>query len=263
MIRLLAGVLPLLLLMSCGSTPVSKVPAVQAVVQVPAGELLPLALRGPVALTLRIREAGAADQEVLKALQHEDEKLTSTMLVTSGYGLWDALTWGGVGAGAEVLGAIIVLPTVLALNVVNAKSRDAINRALRDAELGKQIRTHLEALAPASDSLQSGLAAQLSVLVSYGVVPKDNPDTGVLCLVTRAILMVDVDGRTAFQDVVHIEPYLRSSDSPPPLCGSLDTLAARDAHAVRNALVDYAQVLAAIIVRRTEALPWHVQQQSH
>lgn len=236
-------------------------PAPPSVVRVPARALELQAAEAPLWLAPDVREAGPSDTEVLEALRREDQRLGLLGLGVSGVGLWDALTFGGMFAGAEVLGAIIIVPGMTILSAVNARARDTVNRALQETPVVPSVRAALEAAAPAAAGAGPGAStAEVTLLVTYGLVPKEEGalgDMSVLCLLTRAVLKVSVDGREVFEDTIHLEPYLRSSDAPPPVCATLSDFAVGDGRLVRHGLADYAQVLAAIAIRRTRTLPWN------
>jgi len=59
-----------------------------------------------------------------------------------------------------------------------------------------------------------------------------------------------------FRDAVHIAPFRRSADAPPPVCARMEDFAAREGAPLRNAALDAAQVLAAIVRHRLPAVPW-------
>jgi hypothetical protein len=242
-------------------------PAHPSVVRVPARSLELQGAGAPLRLALDVREAGPGDTEVLEALRREDQRFSLLGLGVGGIGLWDALTFGGTFAGAEVLGAIVILPTMTILSAVNARARDTVNRALKETPVGPLVRTDLEAAARPKDSADSGApTAEVTVLVTYGLVPRDKVELGdlsVLCLLARAVLKVSVDGRNVFEDTIHVEPYLRSSDAPPPVCATLSDFAVGDGRLVKRGLTDEAQVLAAIVIRRTRTLPWNESQPPH
>jgi len=221
-------------------------------------------MAAPLRLALDVREAGPSETEVLEALRREDQRLNLLGLGVGGVGLWDALTFGGLFAGAEVLGAIIIVPTMTILSAVNASARDAVNRALKETPVAALVRADLEAAAPSTDSASTDAStAKVMVLVTYGLVAKDRGELGdmsILCLLARAVLRVSVDDRNVFEDMIHIEPYLRSSDAPPPVCATLSAFAAGDGRLVKRGVTDEAQVLAAIVIRRTRTLPWNEPQ---
>lgn len=262
-----------MLIAACASSESVKSPAATpaaappSVVRVPARTLELRGASTPAQLALDIREAGPSDTEVLEALRKEDQRLSLLGLGVSGAGLWDALTYGGVFAGSEVIGAIILVPTMIILGAVNARSRDVVNRALQETRIVPSLRAQLEAVAPSSASAAPGAsAAEVTVLVTYGLVPRDKGalgDMSLLCLFTRAVLKVSVDGRDVFEDLIHVEPYVRSRDAPPPECATLSDFAAGDGRLVRRGLTDYAQVLAVIVIRRTGALPWNESPPPH
>jgi hypothetical protein len=170
----------------------------------------------------------------------------------SGVSVAEAFLLPGFFSGSLVAGGLILAPLALGLNSVEQRQHEAIVAALKQADLIDGTRAALAQRLPAG-----GDAPTLSVIVlAYGLVPKYATSHGPLCLSVVADVVLASGGREIYRDTVHLAPYLRSADAPPPVCAHRESFAAKDGTALRHAATDAAQVLAAIVRHRLPVLPW-------
>lgn len=211
-----------------------------------------LAAPAVTAVTLEVRGPEAADLKSIEELREITRRLTHASVGVSGIALVEAVALPGFFSGSLVAGGLILAPFAIALDAMERRQHEAIVAALQETDLLGHTRAALEQRlpAPAPD-------VTLTVIVlAYGLVPKYGHPSGPLCLSLDADLVVRAGDRELFRDTVYLEPYRRSADAPPPVCADLAAFAAQDGAALRNAVLDYAQVLAAIARHRLPALAW-------
>jgi hypothetical protein len=205
----------------------------------------------PRAVALEVRGVSEADLASIEELRALTRQFTGQALALSGVSVAEAFLLPGFFSGSLVAGGLILAPLAIGLNSVEQRQHDAIVAALKQADL---IEGTLAALAPRLPA--GGEAAKLSVIVlAYGLVPKYGSH-GPLCLSMVADVVLASEGREIYRDTVHLAPYLRSADAPPPVCAHREDFAAKDGAPLRHAAIDAAQVLAAIVRHRLPALPW-------
>lgn len=211
-----------------------------------------LAVPAVTAVTLDVRGPEAADLKSIEELREITRRLTSTSVGVSGIALVEAVALPGFFSGSLVAGGLILAPFAIAMNAMERRQHETIVAALQETDLlgGTRAALAKRLPAPAPD-------VTLTVIVlAYGLVPKYGHPSGPLCLSLDADLVVRAGDREVFRDTVYLEPYRRSADAPPPVCADLADFAAQDGAALRNAVLDYAQVLAAIARDRLPALAW-------
>jgi len=211
-----------------------------------------LAAPAVTAVTLEVRGPGSADLKSIDELRGLTRRMTGTSLGVSGVALAEAVALPGFLSGSLVAGSLILAPLAIGINAVERRQHEAILTALQQTDLIGNTRAALEKRLPAPLPENT-----LTVIVlAYGLVPKYGRPHGPLCLTLDADLVVRAGDRELFRDTVYLEPYRRSADAPPPVCAELAGFAAQDGAALRNAVLEYAQVLAAIARHRLPALPW-------
>jgi hypothetical protein len=207
----------------------------------------------PRGLALEVRGVREADLASVEELRDLTRRFTGEALGLSGVSVAEALLIPGFFSGSLVAGALILAPLAIGLNSVEQRQHETIVAALKQADLIVGTRA---ALAPRLSA--GGDAATLSVIVlAYGLVPKYGTGHGPLCLSVVADLVLARGAQEIYRDTVHLAPYLRSADAPPPVCARREDFAARDGAPLRHAATDAAQVLAAIVRHRLRALPWN------
>ena len=153
------------------------------------------------------------------------------------------------------LGALL-MPASLGIEIYGQRQQDAIVRTLREIDLLTLLRAELVRRAAPVGTGEP--AAELRVTVkTYGLAPRSTPcPTCPLCLVVDAEVVVSQGGAELLKDSVVQGPWRRSVDVPPPVCATMDEFSADDGLRLRHAVVDAAQSLAAVTIRRLPALAW-------
>ena len=206
----------------------------------------------PRGLALEVRGVREADLASIEELRGLTRQFTGQALALSGVSVAEALAIPGFFSGSLVAGALILAPLAVGLNSVEQRQHETIVAALKQADLIDRTRAVLAPRLPAG-----GDPATLSVIVlAYGLVPKYGSGHGPLCLSVVADLVLTSGEQEIYRDTVHLAPYLRSVDAPPPVCARREDFAAKDGAPLRLAATDAAQVLAAIVRNRLPVLPW-------
>jgi hypothetical protein len=201
---------------------------------------------------LEVRGLREADLASIERMREATRRLTGSSVALSGVATAEALLIPGFFSGSLVAGGLILAPLAIGLNTVERRQHQTIVAALKDADLASATRQALARRLPAPAP-----GTTLSIIVlAYGLVPKYGDAGWPLCLSLDADIVLHSGERELFRDTVHLEPWRRSADAPPPVCATMSTFAAKDGAALRNAVLDYAQVLAAIVRHRMPALPW-------
>jgi hypothetical protein len=124
--------------------------------------------------------------------------------------------------------------------------------------LADEIRSQLAMRAPGPDAQPWPDAPQVRLdVLDIGLMAADleesRPDT---CVAASAMLSVSAGHRIVFEDVIVLEPFLRSADAGTPACIAVGEFAALDADLLRKAIAEYGRLFAAIAVARLDRLPW-------
>ena len=206
----------------------------------------------PRSIALEVRGVREADLASIEELRELTRQFSGQALALSGVSVAEALLLPGFLSGSLVAGALILAPLAVGLDSAQRRQHETIVTALKQADLIEGTRAALASHLPAG-----GAEATLSVIVlAYGLVPKYGSSHGPLCLSVVADLVLVSGGQEIYRDTVHLAPYLRSADAPPPVCARREDFAAKDGAPLRHAAMDGAQVLAAIVRHRLPALPW-------
>lgn len=235
-------------------SPPAAAPVARAIERVPVRTLASLPATAPRGIALDVRGPQAADLASIEAMREATRRMTGQSLALSGVSAAEALLIPGFFSGSLVAGALILAPLAIGLNSTERRQHETIVAALQEADLVAGTRAALAARLPAPPP-EPG--ATLSVIVlAYGLAPKYGKAQGPLCLSVVADLVLHAGNREVYRDTVHMAPYRRSADAPPPVCAAMEDFAAKDGAPVRHAALDAAQVLAAIARHRLAALPW-------
>jgi len=227
-------------------------PTLRAIERVPVRTLPAWPAATPRGIALDVRGPQAADLASIEKMREETRRLTGQSLALSGVSAAEALLIPGFFSGSLVAGALILTPLAIGLDGVERRQHETIVAALKHADLIEGTRTALAARLPKGEP-----GTTLTVIVlAYGLVPKQSTRGGTLCLAVVADLVLTSGVQEVFRDAVHIAPFRRSADAPPPVCARMEDFAARDGVPLRNAALDAAQVLAAIVRHRLPAVPW-------
>lgn len=206
----------------------------------------------PRAIALEVRGVREADLASIEKMREETRRMTGMSLAVSGASAAEALLLPGFFSGSLVAGALILAPLAVGLNSAQQRQHDTIVAALKQVDLLEGTRAALAPRLPPGPG-----EATLSVIVlAYGLVPKEGRATGRQCLTVVADLVLARGGEEIYRDTVHMAPWRRSADAPPPVCAHMEDFAAKDGAPLRHAALDAGQVLAAIARHRTPALPW-------
>jgi hypothetical protein len=210
----------------------------------------------PAVLPMAVRGVTAADLAAVERVKKLDEQATAMGLGVSTLGAAEAVLLPGFFSGSLIAGALILAPLTIGLHVSAQKEVNTVGRVLKEVDLiGETQRALLARGVPGeadADAMQMTL-----VILAYGLIPKDpHRILWGLCLILESDLVLTAGGRELFRDTIYLSPYRRSADAPPPICGGMAEFAKNDGIALRNAALDYAQVLAAIALRRARRFPW-------
>ena len=216
--------------------------------------LAPKVLAAPAlpAPALEVRGLREADLASIERVREATRRLTGSAVAVSGVGIVEAFALPGFFSGSLVAGGLILAPFAIGLNAAEKRQHEAIVSALKETDLRDAVSAGLAKRLPAS-AAQTRLTV---IVLAYGLVPKYGNPHGPLCLTLDADIVVHDGGREVYRDTVYLEAWRRSADAPPPVCAHMEDFAAKDGAPVRNAALDAAQVLAAIVRLRTPALPW-------
>lgn len=204
------------------------------------------------AVMLEVRGPREADLTTVEEIRELTRQMTTLSVGVSGIAIAEAVMMPGFFSGTLVAGGLILAPLAIGLNSAEKKQHAAITAALKESELLDYTREALEKRLP-----ERAADTRLSVIMlAYGLVPKNENRFDSLCLSLVAHLVVQAGENVLFRDTVHIEPYRRSDDVPPPICATMEAFADAEGASLRRAVRDYAQILAAIVRHRLPALPW-------
>lgn len=224
-------------------------PPPRTIERVAAQVLAAPALAAP---ALEVRGLREADLASIERVREATRRLTGSAVAVSGVGIVEAFALPGFLSGSLVAGGLILAPFAIGLNAAEKRQHGAIVAALKQTDLRDAVHAGLAKRLPATTA-----QTRLTVIVlAYGLVPKYGNPHGPLCLTLDADIVVQDSAREVYRDTVYLEAWRRSADAPPPVCAHMEDFAAKDGAPARNAALDAAQVLAAIVRQRTPALPW-------
>ena len=99
---------------------------------------------------------------------------------------------------------------------------------------------------------------KLTVLIlGYGFTKK-YPGAGPpeLCFTMDAEIVFTEADTEIYRDLVFMEPFIRSEDTPPPPCARMEDLAENEGGLAREMIIEQIAILSAIVAHRLPALPW-------
>jgi hypothetical protein len=220
------------------------------IVRVPAGELKPLNSQLIEQFQWDVRGTTPADTEILERQRAYTQSFLGSSLGISALSVAEAIAIPGFFSGSLVAGAIIIAPLAITLSVMQHRQYETIQRALQETSLLDLARESLKKRATKSGLSIPGAPKVELIIVAHGLTQQP------LCLFVDAAITITVQGNQIFEDIIYLEPFLRSSDAPPPICGSIEDFAKDDGRLIKRGLIEYGQVLAAIVIKRTKAFSW-------
>lgn len=211
----------------------------------------------PHQLRVSVRAVSAADLQFVEELRAMTQRFVGLGLGVSGAGVAEvALMPGPMFADALIVGAVILVPLVIGIDLVEHGQSETLRKVVAQSDLVRLIADDLAARVPATAPSAALPVIDIEVIVlGYGLVPRSATST-MLCLMADAELVVEVADAQVFQAPVYIEPLRRSADAPPPICGSMAEFANDDGAQLRSAIGDYARVIGAITAHRLRGLSW-------
>lgn len=149
--------------------------------------------------------------------------------------------------------AVWTLVTLPAMHAYEERRQRIVERAMAPEAFLSAVREALERrLGRRGLPFAGDEAPNLSVIVlGYGVNRKPGAMENA-CMFVNAAIKVERQGVAVYEDMVYMEPFLRSSDAPPPACHELAALTRGDGTLLTHAVAETAEILAAIVVHRLE-----------
>ena len=255
---LLAGVL----LAGCGSTPESGTPAgyqprdpASEIERVPVRRLERSPELPALPVFVAVRAAAGPD---LGPVDRSREKMVEEKRTLEGAGaIATALAAAAppLYAGTIALGSLLV-PAATGLELYERRYQNTIVRTLQEVDLPSQLRSAL--VRRAAPAAGEGPPANVTVTIrTFGLAPRSGTCANcAICVVVDAELTVSHEGTELLRDPLLLTPWRRSTDAPPPRCATMKEFAENDGQRLRDAILDTAQVLAAMTTRRLPAVAW-------
>jgi len=258
-----AAILACALLAGCGSSPDDAAPVAGYQPRDPASEIERVPARRlerapelpPFPVTIAVRAAAGPD---LGPVDRSREKTVEEKRTLEGAGaIATALAAAAppLYAGTIALGSLLV-PAATGLELYERRYQNTIVRTLQEVDLPGQVRSALvrRAVPPSGEAVPTGVSLTLR---TFGLAPRSGTCANcAICIVADAELVVTQDGTELLRDPLLLTPWRRSSDAPPPLCATMKEFADNDGRRLRDAILETAQVLAAMTVHRLPAAAW-------
>ena len=203
----------------------------------------------PYSFDLVVRNAGEADTAMIEKLRGRTWTILGSSLGISTISVVEAFAIPGFFSGTLIAGAVILVPLSITIAAMEHHVFNTIERALQETSLTELTQENLSNYLP-SFPFEGERATVELIIIGFGLT--ENPS----CIFTDAVIKVSFKDKTYYEDIIYIEPYLRSEDAPPPICRPLDTFAQKNGKLLKQGLIEYSQVLSAILRKRTKALPW-------
>lgn len=222
------------------------------ILRVPVNELiLPEGMSAPIAFHYSVRLAKPTDMATLERLRSESRKLLGTSLGISTIGVVEAFVIPGFFSGSLIAGAIFITPLALTLAAIDQHNYNSIEEAFEQTELVPLTQQRLALRTDVASATQNAEGVMVELIItSYGLTYEP------VCLFADAAIIVKNNGQPFYEELVYIEPYLRSADASPPICASAELFAHDSGALIKRGLNEYSQVLSAILLKRTRALSW-------
>jgi len=152
-------------------------------------------------------------------------------------------------ASALVVGGVLLIPLGTHLYFSEKRIWDAINTVLSNTVFTRAIDS------AAAVSLKTAIAGKSLpplkaeiIIESLGLLKTSSLQP--YCLIASARVIISRNNDEPVQEQMQITNGNKSGDSPPPQCARLERFAADDARLLRDALDEYAHVLAHMAVER-------------
>jgi hypothetical protein len=223
---------------------------------VPAGRLPRVDGKAVIPVRVAVRGPEKADLKSVEGLVQQSKEDTQR-IGTSAQAVTKALGQASpaLQATTVTLGALL-MPAAMGIEIYGQRQHDAIVRTLREIDLLTLLRAELVRRAAPVGGGEPAADLVLTVK-TYGLAPRSTPcPTCVLCVVVEGDVVVTMAGTELLKDTIAQGPWRRSVDVPPPVCATMDEFSADSGRLLRDAVVDAAQALAAIIVNRMPGLAW-------
>ena len=205
---------------------------------------------GLTSFRLTVQGAEQADTELIDKLRSESHTFLQTGIGVSTLGLIEAVAIPSLYSSALVAGAIIVVPLSVAIGVMDKRTHDTVENTLKENSLVEILRQRFRRHLTNGLEVNNGSTQLQITVLAYGL--SSDPE----CLFADAAIQVLQQSRVVYEDFIYIEPFLRSADAPPPYCYSMEVFAKNDGELLEKGLIEYSQVIHAIVKKRTALLPW-------
>ena len=152
-------------------------------------------------------------------------------------------------------GAVAAWPVMTISGISNDVNRSVLLKALKDADLPRQIEQRTaRRFSRRLDSSSASHSWKVEVLLlGYGFLAPAGQWEYSLSVDAKVRLIKD--GALVYEDTIYLEPARRSRDAPIPQIRPLDRFAAHDAELANDALLETAEVIAAMISARLTGAP--------
>lgn len=204
----------------------------------------------PDSFRLTVQGVEQADTELIDRLRSESRAFRRSGIGVSTLGLVEAVAIPSLYSSALVAGAVIVVPLTVAIGVMDKRIHDTAENTLKENSLVEMVRQRFPSHLTNNLEADHGSTELRVTVIAYGL--SSNP----VCLIADAAIQVFDQTGVIYEDFIYIEPFLRSADAPPPYCYSLDAFAKNDGELLMRGLMDYSQIIQAIVKKRTALLPW-------
>ena len=163
---------------------------------------------------------------------------------------------GPMVGGAMVLGGGMILLLDAGLTGVESATAATMGRILQEVDFPSLLRAVLAARSVAAVSADAVPTTEATATVlSYGLLRRDRGMRADTCAVAALRLAVRQQGRVLSDTAMTIEPDDRPTRSAPAQCAEAGIFTENDGRLIRTTFRDYAEVLAATILRHLEANP--------
>lgn len=200
-----------------------------------------------------VRPATLDEQAAVRESLKTSNYMLAASLGISAAGVAEAAALGGMFAGGLVAGAVVLVPLSLGLYVHDRIIASHIREVLDVEVFLADIREGLP-----SDPPLSPAPVEVDVrILDFGLVPRDanaTDPTNPLCLVADAEIVVRHAGESLYDELLYLQPYLRSAGAPAPSCRSYALWGEREAALLVAARRDLARSLAGMVVSRLQPL---------
>ena len=195
--------------------------------------------------------------EVRMASSAELERLGITFPeLTTGLLMSQLIPAAGGAAAVPLLHvyAVWALVTLPAMHMYEERRQRIVERAMaREAFLSalhRALERRLSRLGLRTEGADGAPRLSLTVL-GYGINRKPGAMENA-CVFVDASIKVEHRGKVLYEDLIYMEPFMRSADAPPPACHELAALTRGDGALLKAVVAETAEIIAAIVVHRLE-----------